>query len=411
MIKFSTFKLDNGLRVVVNTDTTTPLVTVNVLYNVGSRDENPQKTGFAHLFEHLMFSGSANIASYDEHIQKAGGFCNAFTSKDITNYYENLPVENIETALWLESDRMKQLAFNPKGLDVQRNVVCEEFAQSYLNKPYGDLWLLMQPLAYKVHPYQWCTIGKTPDHIRQATMDDVKQFFYKHYAPCNAVIAISGNIEHSSAERLIHKWFDDIDSGKPYIRNLPKEPEQTEARLLEVERHVPINQIVKTYKMCDRYHPDYQTTDLISDILSNGESSRMIQHLIKENSYFTEISASISGSMDEGLFIISGKPTNQISLQDADELITKEIERLSKEPTTQHELQKVQNKVVTSILFQDQSTITKAQYLAHYYLSDKLNMVNQESELYRQVSLDDINRVASALLKPERCSTLYYKAI
>ena len=306
MIKYKKHILKNGLRVILHKDESTPVACVNILYDVGARDENENKTGFAHLFEHLMFGGSVNIPDYDKPLQQVGGTSNAFTSNDITNYYETLPLENLETALWLESDRMLSLAFTPKSLEVQRNVVIEEFKQRYLNQPYGDVWLLLRPLAYKNHPYLWPTIGKEISHIENAAMEDVKAFFKKHYCPLNAILCIAGNMEEEKALKLAEKWFSDIPSGDPYIRNLPKEPVQNEPRELRVERDVPADAIYKVWHMCSRTSPKYYATDLISDILSRGKSSRLYQILVKEKRMFTEANAFVMGDLDEGLFVFSG---------------------------------------------------------------------------------------------------------
>ncbi|PKP38211.1 MAG: peptidase M16, partial [Bacteroidetes bacterium HGW-Bacteroidetes-15] len=301
MIHFEKFTLENGLRVIVHKDATTPMVAVNLLYNVGSKHEDPNRTGFAHLFEHFMFGGSANIPLYDDPVERASGENNAFTSNDITNYYLTLPKANMETAFWLESDRMLSLAFSQKSLDVQKNVVVEEFNQRYLNQPYGDVWLLLRPLAYKVHPYQWPTIGKEPKHITEASLDDVKEFFYNHYAPNNAILCVAGDVETKEVEKLAQKWFGPIPQRAIKSTEIPKEPEQTEPRKLEVSRDVPYNSIYIAYHMCDKLHPDYPATDLISDILSNGKSARLFQNLVKKQNLFSNIDAFVSGDNDEGL--------------------------------------------------------------------------------------------------------------
>jgi zinc protease len=307
MISFDRFTLENNLRVIVHRDTSTPMVCLDVLYDVGARDEEENKTGFAHLFEHLMFGGSINIPSYDEPLQLVGGENNAFTTNDLTNYYCTVPAENLETAFWLESDRMLSLAFTGKSLEVQRNVVIEEFKQRYLNQPYGDVWLLLRPLAYRVHPYKWATIGKEISHIEQATMDDVKGFFNKHYNPSNAILVVAGNVEVAEVKRLAEKWFAPIPSGTKPKRALPPEPRQTEPRKLTVERDVPASSIYKVYHMCARNDEAYHTIDIISDILSRGNSSRMYKSLVKEKTLMSEVNAYVMGDIDKGLFVISGK--------------------------------------------------------------------------------------------------------
>ena len=325
MINFERFTLNNGLKVLVHQDKSTPIVAFNLLYNVGARDESEDQTGFAHLFEHLMFGGSENIPNFDEPLQRVGGNNNAFTSNDITNYYITIPKNNIETAFWLESDRMLKLAFTDKSLEVQRSVVIEEFKQNYLNQPYGDVWLLLRPLAYQVHPYKWATIGKEISHIENATMDDVKSFFYQHYLPNNAILSVAGDVEVEEIKSLCKKWFEDIPSGNVAKRNLPKEPKQTEPRRLKVERDVPANTIYKAYKMCNKKGADYYITDLLSDILSQGKSSRLYISLVKEQKLFSEISAYILGCFDDGLLVIDVNLRDGVSFEDAENSINIEI--------------------------------------------------------------------------------------
>jgi len=307
MINFERFELDNGLKVIVHQDKSTPIVAFNLLYDVGARDEDSSRTGFAHLFEHLMFGGSVNISDYDEVVEKAGGQNNAFTSNDITNYYITLPKDNLEQAFRLESDRMLSLAFTPKSLEVQRQVVIEEFKQNYLNQPYGDIHLLLRPLAYKEHPYRWPTIGKEVSHIEEATMEEVKAFFYKHYAPNNAILVVAGDVEIDEIKALSEKWFAPIERREVAVRNLPKEPRQEEARTLTVERDVPVDVIYKAFHMCARTDQDFFATDLISDILSRGNSSRLYNSLVKEQKLFSDIDAFIGGELDESLFYFAGK--------------------------------------------------------------------------------------------------------
>ena len=331
MISFNRFTLSNGLRVIVHRDTSTPLVAMNILYNVGSRDEDPDRTGFAHLFEHLMFGGSANIPKYDEPLERVGGENNAFTNNDITNYYLTLPKENLETAFWLESDRMFDLSFSQKSFDVQRNVVVEEFRQNYLNQPYGDAWLLMRPLAYKVHPYQWATIGKEPSHIENASMEEVKAFYAKFYNPCNAIMVVAGNITTDEIHSLSEKWFGPINKGKSYTRQLPVEPEQTELRSSTVERSVPFDSIYKAWHMCGRMDHGFYATDLISDILSAGQSGRLYQELIKKRQLFSELNAFISGDTDAGLFVVTGKLMKGTGFETAEKAIDDELYKMCNE--------------------------------------------------------------------------------
>jgi len=408
MINFEKFTLENGLKVIVHKDESTPIVAFNLLYDVGARDENENQTGFAHLFEHLMFGGSINIPNFDEPLQKVGGTNNAFTSNDITNYYITLPKDNLETAFWLESDRMMSLAFTDKSLEVQRSVVIEEFKQNYLNQPYGDVWLLLRPLAYHSHPYRWATIGKEVSHIENATMNDVKTFFYKHYLPNNAILTIAGNIELEEIKQLTEKWFGDIPAGEVIKRDLTKEPQQKEERRLEVKRDVPANAIYKAYHMCNKNNPDYYASDLLSDVLSLGKSSRLHTSLIKKQKLFSEISAFVSGSHDEGLLTISGKLQDGISFESAENAILKEIEIIKLDLVESNELQKVKNKIESTSQFSETSVLNKAMNLSFAELLGDANDVNFEIEKYQNVTAEDINRVANEILIESNCSTLIY---
>lgn len=408
MINFEKFTLKNGLKVIVHKDESTPIVAFNLLYDVGARDEDESQTGFAHLFEHLMFGGSVNIPNFDEPLQKVGGTNNAFTSNDITNYYITLPKDNLETAFWLDSDRMLSLAFTNKSLEVQRSVVIEEFKQNYLNQPYGDVWLLLRPLAYKKHPYKWATIGKEIGHIENATMDDVKAFFHKHYLPNNAILTVAGNVEAEQIKTLAEKWFSEIPAGKISARNLPKEPEQNEVRRLEVERNVPANAIYKAYHMCSKTDKDYHTTDLLSDVLSLGKSSRFYKKLIKEKKIFSEINAFISGSHDKGLFMITGKLLDGVSYEKAETAINLEIELIKKEIVSENELTKVKNKIESTAQFSETSVLNKAMNLSFAELLGDANDVNLEITKYLKVTAKDIQRVANSILNETNSSTLIY---
>ena len=293
MIQFEKFLLSNGLRVLVHRDTSTPMAVLNVLYDAGARDENPEQTGFAHLFEHLMFGGSINIPNYDGPLQVAGGENNAYTTNDLTNYYIQIPAENLETAFWLESDRMLSLAFTDKSLEVQRKVVSEEFKEHYLNKPYGDVWHKMRELTYKVHPYRWMTIGKELSHIENAKLDDVKNFFFKHYRPVNAILVVAGNVTVEKVKELAEKWFGDIPSGEKYNRNLPQEPPQLAACSLQLTADVPLDALYKCWHMYPRLDQRYYIADLITEVLSGGGSSRFFQALVKEKNYSVLLNAII----------------------------------------------------------------------------------------------------------------------
>jgi zinc protease len=408
MIEFTKFKLKNNLTVIHHLDKSSPMVCLNVLYNVGAKDEDEDKTGFAHLFEHLMFGGSVNIPNYDEPLQIVGGENNAFTTNDITNYYCTVPPENIETAFWLESDRMLSLAFTEKSLEVQRNVVIEEFKQRYLNQPYGDVWLLLRPLAYKTHPYKWATIGKEISHIENATMHDVKDFFKKHYHPANAIMVVAGDIELEKVKELSQKWFEPIEEQIKPKRNLPIEPKQTEARKLTVERDVPASAIYKAYHMCARTDIEYHIIDLISDILSRGNSSRLYKCLIKEKKLFIDINAYVMGDFDKGLFVISGKLADGVSIEDAEKGIEDELTLIKNNLVSETELQKCKNKIESTVTFSEMDVLTKATNLAISELLGDANLINKEIENYGKVTVADIKTQANLILNENNCSTLYY---
>lgn len=410
MIAFNTFTLDNGLRVIVHEDVSTPMVAVNVLYNVGARDESPDKTGFAHLFEHLMFGGSANIPNFDDPIQLAGGENNAFTNNDITNFYDLLPAENIEIAFWLESDRMLSLNFDEKVLEVQRKVVLEEFKETCLNQPYGDVWHHISDLAYKVHPYRWPTIGKVPKHVEDATMDDVKSFYSKYYRPNNAILVVAGNTTTEQVKKLTERWFADIPSGTVPSRMIPKEPPQQKLQQRINQANVPTDAIYLAFHIPGRDDQDFYIADLISDILCNGQSSRLYRKLLKEKEYFSHIDCYVTGSIDPGLLIIEGRPSDDFTLEQAGQLIWQELELLKTEGVSAKELQKWKNKVESTLTFSELSILNKAINLAYFELLGDANMINEEVDYYRQITQEEILRVARQLLTPENCSELYYKA-
>ncbi len=408
MIKFERFVLGNGLKVLVHPDPSTPMAVVNVLYDVGARDEVPAKTGFAHLFEHLMFGGSVNIPDYDEPLQVAGGENNAYTTNDLTNYYCQLPADNLETAFWLESDRMLSLAFSKKSLDVQRKVVCEEFKEHYINKPYGDVWHTMRELAYKEHPYRWMTIGKELSHIENATLEDVKAFFFKHYTPINAILVVAGNVSVDQVRTLAEKWFGDIPSGEQYKRNLPVEPQQAEARRLTVHRNVPMDAIYKTWHMCARRDDDYYATDLLTDILGGGASSRLYQSLVKEQQLFANINCYHFGSLDKGLLTIEGQLIKGVDMQKAEDAIELELDKVRKELLDDRELQKVKNKTESVMAFEDMSVMNRAGSLAFYELLGDGELMNSEFQKYQQVKSQDLHRIANQVLTANNSNTLWY---
>ncbi|MBN2237430.1 MAG: insulinase family protein [Bacteroidales bacterium] len=410
MINFTKYILKNGLTLLIHKDDSTPIVAVNTLYKVGARNEHPEKTGFAHLFEHLMFGGSINIPSFDQPLEKAGGENNAFTNNDITNYYITLPKDNIETAFWLESDRMLNLGFSKKSLDVQRAVVIEEFKQSYLNQPYGDVWLLLKPLAYQKHPYAWNTIGKEISHIEEAKMEEVKAFYQKYYNPNNAILVVAGNVEDQKILTLVKKWFESIPSGAELELQLEQEPKQTKARFLEVTRDVPVDALYKVYHMAEKGSRDYFIADLLSDVLSNGNSSRLYRKLIKEKGIFSELDAFITGDFDPGLFVFSGKPAEGISLETAEKELLTELELIRTEMIPAKELLKVKNKLEASHIFSETSILNKAINLAIAESLGDANAINQELQIYASIEANEVLTLAQTLFAPSNSSTLFYRS-
>ncbi len=408
MIRFEKFTLENGLRVLVHEDNSTPMAVVNVLYDVGAKDENPEKTGFAHLFEHLMFGGSINIPVYDEPLQVAGGENNAYTTNDLTNYYCQLPSENIETAFWLESDRMLSLAFGKKSLEVQRKVVCEEFKEHYINKPYGDVWHKLRTLVYTTHPYKWMTIGASLKHVEDATLADVKAFFKKHYNPSNAILTVAGNVNVAQVKELAEKWFGTIPSGEKYNRNLPVEPKQTAPRTLEVKADVPLDALYKCWHIYPRTDDRYYTADLITDILSGGGSSRLYQSLVKEQQLFSNIECYHMGSTDAGLLVIEGKLVKGIDIKKAEQAINEEIKKIQATGVTITELEKVKNKTESALAFEDMSVMNRASSIAMYELLGDADLMNSELEKYRAVTAENILAETRIIFDENNCSTMYY---
>lgn len=409
MISFKEHKLPNGLHLIVHEDHNTPLVCLNVLYKVGSRNETPDKTGFAHLFEHLMFGGSKNVKNFDEPLQVVGGDNNAFTNTDITNYYITIPSANVETAFWLESDRMLSLSFDPNVLEVQRKVVIEEFKQRYLNQPYGDIWLKLRPVAYQKHPYQWATIGKQISHIEEATMDDVKSFFERYYHPANAIVVVAGDITEERALELTQKWFGEIPGKPPVSDVIPKEPEQKEARFLEIEANVPADSLYKAYHMPGRVGKAYHAADLLSDVLGRGKSSILYNELIKTNQLFSSLSAYVMGSYDPGLFVISGRLLPGVDLKEADEAVQALLEPIKKE-LDESLLQKVKNQAEVTTVFAEVDLLNRAMGLAYASFLGDINLVNQELDLIKSVTSEDLKAAAQEILREDNCTTLYYKS-
>lgn len=408
MIQFEKFTLANGLRVIVHQDLSTPMAVMNILYDVGARDEDPERTGFAHLFEHLMFGGSVNIPDYDEPLQMAGGENNAYTTNDLTNYYIQLPAENLETAFWLESDRMLSLAFGDKSLETQRKVVCEEFKEHYLTKPYGDVWHKMRELAYKKHPYRWMTIGKELSHIENAKLDDVKNFFFKHYRPVNAIMVVAGNVTTERVKELAEKWFGDIPAGEKYKRNLPQEAPQSEERKITIKANVPLDALYKTWHIYPRLDRRYYVTDLLADILSGGGSSRLYQSLVKEKQLFSNIECYHFGSSDNGLLAIDGKLVKGVKIEEAEKAVEAELDKMKNELVPEAELQKVKNKTESLTAFEDMSVMSRAESLAYYELLGDAAWMNFELEKYGTVTTEDILQESRNIFRKENSNTIYY---
>lgn len=408
MIQFEKFMLSNGLRVIVHEDHSTPMAVLNVMYDVGAKDEDPNKTGFAHLFEHLMFGGSRNIEDFETPLQMAGGENNAYTSNDVTNYYISLPAENLETAFWLESDRMLSLAFSEKSLEVQRKVVIEEFKEHYINKPYGDVWFKLREMAYKQHPYRWMTIGKELSHIENASLQDVKNFFAKHYRPMNAILVVGGKVKTAQVRQLAEKWFGDIPAGAKYERQIPDEPAQTEAREMEVKANVPLDAIYKVWHMDNRLDHGYYVADLITEVLGGGGSSRLYQKLVKEKKLFSQIECYHFGTVDKGLLAVEGKLVKGVKMEDAEKAINEEIEKLKQDGISEKELTKIKNKTEATLAFEDMSVLTRANNLAFYELLGDAALFNNDRDKYFSVTGDDILKYSQKIFSPNNCSTLRY---
>jgi len=409
MISFERFTLENGLKVIVHEDHSTPYAIVNTLFDVGARDENIERTGFAHLFEHLMFGGSKNAPKFDEPLEKAGGRSNAFTNNDITNYYDIIPAENIETALWLESDRLLNLNVNQHSLDVQRKVVSEEFKEHYINQPYGDVWHEICKLSYTQHPYQWPTIGLNLKHVEDAKLADVQAFFDKHYVSNNAILVIAGKVKFNEIKTLVHKWYDDIPMGKPLNRNIKAEPKQTEKRTLTLKRKVPVSAIFKSFHMCKRSDKNYYAADLLTDLLAKGQSSRLYQKLVKEKALFSEINAYVTENLDEGLILIEGMLLPETSFKIVNQAIEEELALLCNEAISDNELEKIKNQVESTLIYDEMSAMNKAMNLAFFELLGDADMINHETELFQAVSKKDLQSQAKEIFTIENSNTIYYE--
>jgi predicted Zn-dependent peptidase len=410
MIHFDKFQLANGLQVLVHEDSSTPMAAVNILYKVGARDEHPDKTGFAHLFEHLMFAGSKHAPVFDEPLQRAGGENNAFTNNDFTDYYDILPAENLEVALWLESDRLKFLNISEQSLEVQRKVVCEEFKEHYLNQPYGDIWHKLSALAYTTHPYQWPTIGKELKHIEEATLEDVRQFFSTYYRPNNAIMVVAGKVKTEEVKILAEKWFGDIEPFYFNARQYPKEPQQQSPRYLELKADVPLDAIIMAYHISSRKSKNYYVMDFISDMLSHGTSSRLYQRLIKQQRLFSEIECYVTGTLDEGLIVVEGKIHKGVKMRQAEQAILSELEKIQHEPASNYELQKVKNRLESNLVLSEVSLLTRAMNLAFYEMLGDADLINTEIQEYMNITADDILRESRQIFDRNNCSTIYYYA-
>ncbi len=408
MISYQQFTLSNGLQVIVHEDASTTLAVMDVIYDVGSRDEDPERTGFAHLFEHLMFGGSVNIPNYDAPLQSVGGENNAFTTPDLTNYYISLPYQNLETAFWLESDRMLSLAFNPQSLEVQRKVVIEEFKQRYLNQPYGDVWLKFRPLIYQQHPYRWATIGKEIKHIEEATLEDVKAFFQKYYVPSNAILVVAGKVDFESVKTLAEKWFGPIPAGVKPLRNLPVEPVQDEDRRMEIKADVPSNRIYIAYPIVGRYELGYHAIDLLSDLLGRNESSFLYNALVQDQRIFDSLHASLTGSMDPGLLVVSGQVCEGVDVSAAEKLLLEAIQDFVKTGIDAEGLQRVKNQAEASLVFGEVEVLNRAMNLAMAANAGNVDFVNTEAAHIAAVELKEIQDWANKLFVQGKKNTLLY---
>lgn len=407
MLKYYEHTFSNGLKLIIHEDHTTPLAVINLLYKVGSRNEHAEKTGFAHLFEHLMFGGSKNVPEYDKVLHSIGAENNAFTNTDITNYYIILNAANIETALWVESDRMQYLTLNQKRLDIQKKVVVEEFNQRYLNVPYGDVWLKLRPLAYTVHPYRWATIGMKPEHIMEATLQDVEDFYSQYYTPDHAVLTIAGNVDKQRVIELVEKYFGEFPKGTYHQTMIPAEPSQTQKRSLEIRSNVPLQALYLAFHMPPKGGKPYILADLLADLLGRSKSSRLFQRLVKEKKLFNNINAYITGSADPGLLVISGKINNGVEIVEAEKYLTEELEKV-KFNLTPEETEKVINQAVSSTLFSESELFERALALSLANALGNTEMVNSDLELIRSTTPSELIDIANTIFQDGNCSRLIY---
>ncbi|MCB9231175.1 MAG: insulinase family protein [Bacteroidia bacterium] len=405
-INFSTFYLENGLKVLVHEDHSIPKVVLDVVYKVGARDEDPSLTGFAHLFEHLMFGGSRNIPQFDTPLQRAGGDNNAFTNNDLTNYYISLPSNQVETAFWLESDRMLELDFSQKSLDVQKSVVIEEFKQRYLNKPYGDAHLILRKTHFKVHPYRWPTIGMDISHIEGATLDAVKDFFYGFYAPNNATLVLAGDITLDQARRLSEKWFGPIPRRELKKHNLPVEPPQTEARSETVYRDVPFPAVYKMFHIPGKNDPGYYPADLITDLLSHGRASRLYQTLVIEKQLVSSVRAFSWGAHDPGMISLDATLAKGVEPAQYDEALAQLLEEVQE--LEEAEVVRIKNAIETHNILEKTTILNRAVGLAVSDAQGDPDLINTAIDNYLKIPVDELKESARKILAPSNCSTLYY---
>jgi len=408
MIRFERHTLANGMRVLVHRDEGTPMVTVNILYDAGSRDEDPGATGFAHLFEHLMFGGTPAVPLFDVPVMMAGGENNAFTNNDITNYYITIPANNLETALWLEADRMRGLDLNEERLSNQKSVVTEEFRQRYLNQPYGDLMLLLRPLAYQVHPYRWPAIGMDISHIERADLAAARQFYDRFYKPSNSILSVAGNVNPDEVFTLAEKWFGEIPGGGTNRRHLPEEPEQSGRRELTVNRLVPAAHLLMAFHTGARTSRDFYILDLMTDILAGCDSARFPSLLVRQQELFSDADIYLSGDADPGLVIFSGRLRDGADIGKAEEAVTTELNRLTEEAVTPAELDKARNRYESHRLMSYMNAANKAFNLAYHEVLGNAEGINAEKEQYMSVNAGEITEVSRKTFRTENSTVIHY---
>ena len=410
MITYSKHTLRNGLTVIANRDHTSRLAAVNILYRVGARNENPERTGLAHLFEHLMFRGTHAVPDFDTPVQMACGENNAFTNNDYTDFYITLPVDNIDTALWLESDRMQGLNLSEEAIAIEKRVVIEEFRQRYLNQPYGDINMLLRNMVYTTHPYRWATIGLSPDHIANASTEEIRALYDRFYQPSNAILSFSADIPQERVFELAEKWFGGLEDKPMPALTIPQEPQQQSARRLEVERDVPATMIIIAFHMGDRLSRDFFLGDMTSDLLAGGDSARLYERLIKRKRLFASVNAYISGDVDCGTFCFTGQLLPSATEAEAEAAFWEEIRDLQEGNITDYELEKVKNKFEANTLFGELNVMNKAMNLGYYEMIGDLGLINREVEIYRSLGSDDVADFSRRVFTPQNSSTLIYRA-